>query len=80
MTEAEKKANHIESEKKRRYNIKLGLDHLISIVPALSESSTSVSSSSSTAAAAAKYARSEASVLQKSNGGEGYYFGCDLLN
>ncbi|CAO3613902.1 unnamed protein product [Cunninghamella blakesleeana] len=35
LTEAEKKANHIASEQKRRQNIRLGFDQLIEIVPAL---------------------------------------------
>ncbi|KAI8093427.1 uncharacterized protein BX664DRAFT_329684 [Halteromyces radiatus] len=35
LTDAEKKANHIASEQKRRQNIRLGFDQLIEIVPAL---------------------------------------------
>ncbi|KAI9025266.1 hypothetical protein CLU79DRAFT_744780, partial [Phycomyces nitens] len=35
LTDAEKKANHIASEQKRRQNIRLGFDQLIEIVPSL---------------------------------------------
>ncbi|KAG0173216.1 hypothetical protein DFQ28_009301 [Apophysomyces sp. BC1034] len=35
LTEAEKKANHIASEQKRRQNIRMGFDQLIEIVPTL---------------------------------------------
>ncbi|KAI7872356.1 hypothetical protein BDF14DRAFT_1752583 [Spinellus fusiger] len=35
LTEAEKKANHIASEQKRRHNIRLGFDQLIDSVPTL---------------------------------------------
>ncbi|CAG8660496.1 360_t:CDS:2 [Cetraspora pellucida] len=37
LTEAEKKANHIASEQKRRQNIRLGFDQLVEIVPTLSQ-------------------------------------------
>lgn len=37
LTEAEKKANHIASEQKRRQNIRIGFDSLVEIVPTLSE-------------------------------------------
>ncbi|KAI8811864.1 hypothetical protein BJ742DRAFT_850875 [Cladochytrium replicatum] len=35
LTEEEKRANHIESEKKRRLNIKVGFDQLVELVPSL---------------------------------------------
>ncbi|KAG2175009.1 hypothetical protein INT43_006071 [Umbelopsis isabellina] len=38
LSEAEKKANHIASEQKRRQNIRVGFDQLVEIVPALSQS------------------------------------------
>jgi Helix-loop-helix DNA-binding domain len=38
LTEAEKKANHIASEQKRRQNIRVGFDQLVEIVPTLSQS------------------------------------------
>jgi hypothetical protein len=38
LTEAEKKANHIASEQKRRQNIRVGFDQLVDIVPTLSQS------------------------------------------
>jgi hypothetical protein len=38
LSEAEKKANHIASEQKRRQNIRVGFDQLVDIVPALSQS------------------------------------------
>ncbi|KAI8065304.1 hypothetical protein BC940DRAFT_304699 [Gongronella butleri] len=41
LTEAEKKANHIASEQKRRQNIRLGFDQLIEIVPALNSGNRS---------------------------------------
>ncbi|KAL1934471.1 hypothetical protein VTP01DRAFT_6653 [Rhizomucor pusillus] len=41
LTEAEKKANHIASEQKRRQNIRLGFDQLIEIVPSLSQGNRS---------------------------------------
>ncbi|CAO3691980.1 unnamed protein product [Rhizopus stolonifer] len=41
LTDAEKKANHIASEKKRRQNIRLGFDQLIEIVPTLTQGSRS---------------------------------------
>ncbi|KAI7908277.1 uncharacterized protein BX663DRAFT_528738 [Cokeromyces recurvatus] len=41
LTEAEKKANHIASEKKRRQNIRLGFDQLIEIVPSLTQGNRS---------------------------------------
>ncbi|CAO3678316.1 hypothetical protein G6F70_006206 [Rhizopus microsporus] len=41
LTDAEKKANHIASEKKRRQNIKLGFDQLIDIVPSLTQGNRS---------------------------------------
>ncbi|KAG1644317.1 hypothetical protein G6F44_002958 [Rhizopus delemar] len=41
LTDKEKKANHIASEKKRRQNIKLGFDQLIEIVPSLTEGNRS---------------------------------------
>jgi hypothetical protein len=37
LTEAEKKANHIASEQKRRQNIRVGFDQLVDIVPTLSQ-------------------------------------------
>ncbi|KAG9292856.1 hypothetical protein G9A89_016218 [Geosiphon pyriformis] len=37
LTEAEKKANHIASEQKRRQNIRMGFDQLVEIVPTLSQ-------------------------------------------
>ncbi|KAF9547508.1 hypothetical protein EC957_008345 [Mortierella hygrophila] len=37
LTDAEKKANHIASEQKRRQNIRFGFDSLVEIVPTLSE-------------------------------------------
>ncbi|GJJ78891.1 hypothetical protein EMPS_11250 [Entomortierella parvispora] len=37
LTDAEKKANHIASEQKRRQNIRVGFDCLVEIVPTLSE-------------------------------------------
>ncbi|TPX70351.1 hypothetical protein SpCBS45565_g01759 [Spizellomyces sp. 'palustris'] len=37
LTEEEKRANHIESEKKRRQNIRTGFDQLVEIVPTLSQ-------------------------------------------
>lgn len=43
LTEAEKKANHIASEQKRRQNIRLGFDQLIDIVPSLNHGNRSVS-------------------------------------
>ncbi|KAI8981781.1 hypothetical protein BDF20DRAFT_912029 [Mycotypha africana] len=51
LTDAEKKANHIASEKKRRQNIRLGFDQLIDIVPTLNQEGNN---------------RSEALILQKS--------------
>ncbi|CAO3649381.1 unnamed protein product [Cunninghamella echinulata] len=36
LTEAQKKANHIASEQKRRANIRIGFDQLVDIVPTLS--------------------------------------------
>ncbi|KAI8343472.1 hypothetical protein BC941DRAFT_411515 [Chlamydoabsidia padenii] len=41
LTDAEKKANHIASEQKRRQNIRLGFDQLIEIVPALNSGNRS---------------------------------------
>lgn len=41
LTEAEKKANHIASEQKRRQNIRLGFDQLIEVVPSLSQGNRS---------------------------------------
>lgn len=41
LTDAEKKASHIASEKKRRQNIKLGFDQLIDIVPSLTQGNRS---------------------------------------
>ncbi|KAF7728749.1 hypothetical protein EC973_005587 [Apophysomyces ossiformis] len=41
LTEAEKKANHIASEQKRRQNIRLGFDQLIDIVPSLTHGNRS---------------------------------------
>jgi hypothetical protein len=41
LTDAEKKANHIASEQKRRQNIRLGFDQLIDIVPALNSGNRS---------------------------------------
>lgn len=41
LSEEIKKANHIESEKKRRANIKIGYRKLASHLPALTESATS---------------------------------------
>ncbi|KAG2199864.1 hypothetical protein INT46_003721 [Mucor plumbeus] len=41
LTDAEKKANHIASEKKRRQNIRLGFDQLIEIVPSLTQGNRS---------------------------------------
>ncbi|KAI9470614.1 MAG: hypothetical protein EXX96DRAFT_622827 [Benjaminiella poitrasii] len=41
LTEAEKKANHIASEKKRRQNIRLGFDQLIESVPSLTQGNRS---------------------------------------
>lgn len=41
LTDAEKKANHIASEKKRRQNIRLGFDQLIDIVPTLTQGNRS---------------------------------------
>ncbi|KAI8144948.1 hypothetical protein BJV82DRAFT_499247, partial [Fennellomyces sp. T-0311] len=41
LTEAEKKANHIASEQKRRQNIRLGFDQLIEIVPSLNHGNRS---------------------------------------
>ncbi|CDS08944.1 hypothetical protein LRAMOSA10304 [Lichtheimia ramosa] len=41
LTEAEKKANHIASEQKRRQNIRLGFDQLIDIVPSLNHGNRS---------------------------------------
>ncbi|KAI8388076.1 uncharacterized protein BYT42DRAFT_558864 [Radiomyces spectabilis] len=41
LTEAEKKANHIASEQKRRQNIRLGFDQLIEIVPSLNQGNRS---------------------------------------
>lgn len=38
LSEAEKKANHIASEQKRRQNIRVGFDQLVEIVPTLSQS------------------------------------------
>ncbi|KAF9392744.1 hypothetical protein CPC16_003053 [Podila verticillata] len=37
LTDAEKKANHIASEQKRRQNIRIGFDSLVDIVPSLSD-------------------------------------------
>lgn len=37
LTEEEKRANHIESEKKRRQNIRTGFDQLVEIVPSLNQ-------------------------------------------
>ncbi|KAF9393019.1 hypothetical protein BGX21_010907 [Mortierella sp. AD011] len=37
LTDAEKKANHIASEQKRRQNIRVGFDSLVEIVPTLSD-------------------------------------------
>ncbi|CAG8481313.1 7797_t:CDS:2 [Ambispora leptoticha] len=37
LTEAEKKANHIASEQKRRQHIRMGFDQLVEIVPTLSQ-------------------------------------------
>ncbi|KAF9126371.1 hypothetical protein BGW39_006676 [Mortierella sp. 14UC] len=37
LTDAEKKANHIASEQKRRQNIRIGFDSLVEIVPTLGE-------------------------------------------
>ncbi|RKO91486.1 hypothetical protein BDK51DRAFT_6183, partial [Blyttiomyces helicus] len=37
LTEEEKRANHIESEKKRRQNIRVGFDQLVEMVPSLSQ-------------------------------------------
>ncbi|KAI8815751.1 uncharacterized protein EV422DRAFT_572453 [Fimicolochytrium jonesii] len=37
LTESEKRANHIESEKKRRQNIRDGFDQLVEIVPGLGQ-------------------------------------------
>ncbi|KAJ3045655.1 hypothetical protein HDV00_007780 [Rhizophlyctis rosea] len=37
LTEEEKRANHIESEKKRRLNIRMGFDQLVEMVPTLSQ-------------------------------------------
>ncbi|RKP04516.1 hypothetical protein THASP1DRAFT_3270, partial [Thamnocephalis sphaerospora] len=41
LTEAEKKANHIASEQKRRRNIRVGFSQLTSVVPTLSQCSRS---------------------------------------
>ncbi|KAL1931120.1 hypothetical protein VTP01DRAFT_10257 [Rhizomucor pusillus] len=41
LTEAEKKANHIASEQKRRQNIRLGFEQLIEVVPSLSQGNRS---------------------------------------
>ncbi|KAI8384773.1 uncharacterized protein BYT42DRAFT_544619 [Radiomyces spectabilis] len=41
LTDAEKKANHIASEQKRRQNIRLGFDQLIEIVPSLNSGNRS---------------------------------------
>ncbi|CAO3595308.1 unnamed protein product [Absidia cylindrospora] len=41
LTDAEKKANHIASEQKRRQNIRLGFNQLIEIVPALNSGNRS---------------------------------------
>lgn len=41
LSEAEKKANHIASEQKRRQNIRLGFEQLIEVVPALSQGNRS---------------------------------------
>lgn len=41
LTDAEKKANHIASEKKRRQNIRIGFDQLIEIVPSLTQGNRS---------------------------------------
>ncbi|CAO3586237.1 unnamed protein product [Absidia cylindrospora] len=41
LTNAEKKANHIASEQKRRQNIRLGFDKFIEIVPALNSGNRS---------------------------------------
>ncbi|KAI8099268.1 uncharacterized protein BX664DRAFT_289283 [Halteromyces radiatus] len=41
LTEAEKKANHIASEQKRRQNIRMGFDSLIEVVPTLSRGNRS---------------------------------------
>ncbi|KAI9099238.1 Myc-type, basic helix-loop-helix domain-containing protein, partial [Phlyctochytrium arcticum] len=37
LTDEEKRANHIESEKKRRHNIRTGFDQLVEIVPTLNQ-------------------------------------------
>ncbi|KAG0165036.1 hypothetical protein DFQ30_009039 [Apophysomyces sp. BC1015] len=42
LTEAEKKANHIASEQKRRQNIRMGFDQLIEIVPTLNHGGRTV--------------------------------------
>ncbi|KAI8071622.1 hypothetical protein BC940DRAFT_234163 [Gongronella butleri] len=41
LTEAEKKANHIASEQKRRQNIRMGFDQLIDSVPTLNHGNRS---------------------------------------
>jgi hypothetical protein len=41
LTEAEKKANHIASEQKRRHNIRMGFDCLIDVVPTLNHGNRS---------------------------------------
>jgi type II secretory pathway component PulL len=41
LTEAEKKANHIASEQKRRQNIRMGFDSLIDAVPTLNHGNRS---------------------------------------
>lgn len=41
LSEAQKKANHIASEQKRRQNIKIGFDQLIDIVPSLNHGNRS---------------------------------------
>lgn len=43
LSEAQKKANHIASEQKRRANIRIGFDQLVDMVPTLSHSHRSES-------------------------------------
>ena len=61
LTEEEKRMNHIESEKKRRQNIKAGLETLVDMVPSLSGTPSSQDSPSGSTTAN----KSEAVVLGK---------------
>lgn len=43
LSESEKKQNHVDSEKKRRQNIKIGFERLVEAVPSLKEGQRSES-------------------------------------